>query len=316
MKKLITVIVTLIILLPVGYQDASALSCLYQNPEDRFKSADLVMTAEALEIVDSFNGKHTWKLKIVEMLSNPQNLFMDIDYVTDAPWDGTTSPATRMEAGETYLLHVNEGEVGACNYPETLSNLTQDQQEVLTKARTAFPLSFSDVSKDHSHYTFIEWAKANGVVTGHPDGTFKPDSTINRAEFTVIILRYYARFIGPMESPTCNDIQQNNSNIYPDVSWSDWHWFSACFATRSGWIHGYPDGTFGPEKNINFAEMSKITTKALVKNFNEGVNSPWYKQYTDELYSRNAVPDSITSIDQLITRGEMVEIIWRLAEGF
>jgi hypothetical protein len=51
---------------------------------------------------------------------------------------------------------------------------------------------FSDVSSGHVNYDAIKYVQDNGIVSGYQDGTFKPDKTINRAEFTKIIVA--ARF--------------------------------------------------------------------------------------------------------------------------
>lgn len=47
--------------------------------------------------------------------------------------------------------------------------------------------SFSDVPPDHAAYEAVEYLKAQGIIGGYPDGTFKPDRTVNRAEAVKII---------------------------------------------------------------------------------------------------------------------------------
>lgn len=46
---------------------------------------------------------------------------------------------------------------------------------------------FSDVPFNHLNAETIDYVQANGIVSGYPDGTFRPDQTINRAEFVKII---------------------------------------------------------------------------------------------------------------------------------
>ncbi len=48
--------------------------------------------------------------------------------------------------------------------------------------------SFSDVPDDHPYIKAIEYLQNNDIVQGYEDGTFRPEQTINRAEFTKVLL--------------------------------------------------------------------------------------------------------------------------------
>ena len=52
----------------------------------------------------------------------------------------------------------------------------------------ALAASFTDVPANHANYDAIEYVKTAGIVIGYTDGTYRPDSFINRAEFTKIII--------------------------------------------------------------------------------------------------------------------------------
>jgi hypothetical protein len=49
--------------------------------------------------------------------------------------------------------------------------------------------SFTDVAKDRWSYTYIETAKAHGVISGYPNGAFVPAKSINRAELAAILVK-------------------------------------------------------------------------------------------------------------------------------
>ncbi len=49
--------------------------------------------------------------------------------------------------------------------------------------------TFSDVPADHPYYDSIEWAAENGITTGYPDGTYRPDDTVTRGEMAVFLKR-------------------------------------------------------------------------------------------------------------------------------
>lgn len=110
----------------------------------------------------------------------------------------------------------------------------------------AFAVSptFPDVSKDHKNFYAVEVLKAASVLGGYPDGTFKPENGINRAEYATVLVN---AILG--ESPDANTYK----NCFPDVT-TEWFAPHICYAKEQGWIAGYPDGTFQPVKNVNRAE--------------------------------------------------------------
>ncbi len=157
---------------------------------------------------------------------------------------------------------------------------------------------FSDVPITHPNSDAILYAQENGIVQGYPDETFKPDKTINRAEFTKIIMETV--FPGSSEGENC----------FPDVR-TDWFAKYVCDAVDRVIINGYPDGTFKPGEQINFVEAAKIIVLAF--NFEYDTDAEiWFKGYVDILANKNAIPTSINAFDKKITRGEMTEIIYRL----
>ena len=86
-------------------------------------------------------------------------------------------------------------------------------------------------------------------MTGYPDGTFRPDAPITRAEFATIACRFEELTAG---KATFSDV--------PDSYWGAKY---INFAAARGWVTGYPDGTFGPQKNITRAEVVTITCRLL-----------------------------------------------------
>jgi len=49
---------------------------------------------------------------------------------------------------------------------------------------------FSDVPATHTHVEGIEWAAGQGIVSGYPDGTFKPNDPVSRGAFATMLKRY------------------------------------------------------------------------------------------------------------------------------
>lgn len=158
--------------------------------------------------------------------------------------------------------------------------------------------SFSDVSTSDPHAAAIEYLQMNGIVQGYADGSFKPNSSINRAEFTKIV-------VGAVTSAPAG------SDCFPDVAKE---WFSApvCYAKAQMFIGGYPDGTFHPERNINLAEALKIVLKSLNVSLDGTEGANWYDIYVSTATKHNYLTQVNTTIDHLVTRGEMAQLIYNI----
>jgi len=165
-------------------------------------------------------------------------------------------------------------------------------------------LSFVDVPDDHENAVAIDYVQDEGIVDGYDDGTYKPDASINRAEFTKIIVEAWF------------DVEDENNNP-SDLPFTDLEeaWYVPYIRTAytEGLIDGYEDGSFHPEYEINFVEAAKIISEASGADLVS--TEIWYLPYVYNLENNGAIPMSILTYDQYITRGEMAEMILRLREG-
>ena len=87
--------------------------------------------------------------------------------------------------------------------------------------------TFSDVKESHWAYKFIATASSNGLVSGYPDGTFRPDQSITRAEAASIINRILNR--GVNETSRLGDFKNFSDNTNP----SAWYYFEIIEAANS-----------------------------------------------------------------------------------
>jgi hypothetical protein len=161
---------------------------------------------------------------------------------------------------------------------------------------------FTDVHSNHPNVEAIAYVKSQGIVEGYSDGTYRPDATINRAEFVKILM-------GTRE----DDQRMCKIAAFSDVDQTAWYATYAHKARCNGLVQGYPDGTFRPANSINFVEAAKILMHAYPFPYDEPQEGdPWYKGYVQAIASQGVIPLSITRFDQYITRGEMAEMIYRL----
>jgi len=95
-----------------------------------------------------------------------------------------------------------------------------------------------------------------GVVTGYPDGTFRPYSGVTRAELAVLMSRFlscdhYAKAIMTAETG------------FSDVRASHWASREIKFFTDTGVFNGYGDGRFGPEDFVTYEQTLKILVEGM-----------------------------------------------------
>ncbi|MBN2306477.1 beta-propeller domain-containing protein [Candidatus Peregrinibacteria bacterium] len=165
---------------------------------------------------------------------------------------------------------------------------------------------FSDVQGEHFNGDAIQFLKDNGIVQGYPDGSYKPDNRINRAEFTKIIIEAIY---------SDEEIEACSAASFPDVPAGEWFSKYVCMAKKHGVVSGYPDGTFKPAGFINFAEASKIIVEAEdVISVSTYIDEAWYAGYVKTLETLRAIPITVQAFDKQITRGEMSEIVYRLED--
>lgn len=96
---------------------------------------------------------------------------------------------------------------------------------------------------------------ALGIIVGFPDGTYRPDQSVTRAEFAKIIVS--ALGIGEAAEYAAG------ATRFPDVTAGHWASGYINVAVDVGVIVGYPDGTFQPENQVTFAEAIKMIVAAL-----------------------------------------------------
>jgi hypothetical protein len=166
------------------------------------------------------------------------------------------------------------------------------------------------------NYEAIEYLRTNNVLRGYTDGTFRADTRITRAEFVSLLTNPF--FLNGQGQNNCvkSKIGSGSTTVfYSDVHTNDWFADDVCTATVDTIIGGYPDGTFKPNHSITFAEAAKVSANVLALNVKDtaSVSDPkWYTAYVLRLADLHAIPTTIRRFDQVITRGQMAEIVFRL----
>ena len=107
---------------------------------------------------------------------------------------------------------------------------------------------FRDVDSTKWYNTYVATLNNAGVITDSRDGYFRPDAAITRAELAAMLAQF---------------AEQKSAAIYfSDVSASHWAAKAIALTANLGWINGYPDGTFGPDKTVTRAELMAMINRA------------------------------------------------------
>ena len=126
---------------------------------------------------------------------------------------------------------------------------------------------FSDVASERWSNRAISTLANAGVISGYPDGTFRPGQTITRAEFAAIAAQF-------------DVVTENVENPFSDTTG---HWAEnlISFAASKGWVGGYTDGTFLPQKAITRAEAMTLINNVLDREVDEEGLLAEAKQWPD-----------------------------------
>lgn len=192
-------------------------------------------------------------------------------------------------------------------YGKNVSLLSADAEKDIQAAasdivnKTA-ETQFRDVPLNQMLGDAINYVKAKGYVAGYADGTFKPSATINRAEFTKILVE--------ATNKTNIELLAQNS-CFKDVPSGQWYTKYVCYAKQQGIISGYPDGTFAPDKGVNVAEALKIVLNTYkIPTPPEGKD--WFTKYWSAATDNGFLKRIPATPARFLTRAEMAELITRV----
>jgi hypothetical protein len=97
---------------------------------------------------------------------------------------------------------------------------------------------FNDVSPSYWARPFIERLADDGIIAGFPDGSFRPDQPVTRAQFAAIVKNAF------------NQPRTRSAPRFTDVSAGYWANAAIADAYGQGFLSGYPNGAFQPEQQI------------------------------------------------------------------
>lgn len=173
---------------------------------------------------------------------------------------------------------------------------------------------FTDVDMNHDYFDAISYLESVEFVSGYSDSTFKPDNPITRGELTKMVVNGQFNPVFIHEPvPKCN------VSPFPDVSLDNKFIDYICKAKEQGIVTGYSDGTYRVDDYITVGESIKIIDMGVDGGNNSNQELPilfnserLFMPYIESLRISGALPISMESIDENVTRGEVAEMVYRL----
>lgn len=173
----------------------------------------------------------------------------------------------------------------------------------------AFGATPANDYKSHWAKETIHLALSSGIASGYPDGSFRSDNAITRAEFFSLVNNVF-KFTNSAQT------------TYTDVSSNAWYAPTIEKAHAAGYLSGYPDGSIQPNDNISRQEAASIisilkslTSASNTLNFTDKLSiADWSKQAVIAVTEANIMigyPDNSFKPKAQITRAEALVVITR-----
>ncbi|MFS0725211.1 Ig-like domain repeat protein [Paenibacillus sp. 1P07SE] len=203
---------------------------------------------------------HTLVSSIYEILSNLEGTFnkaITISFVFDSSRLTSEDMVSIFYYDEDEQVWIDIGGVIDGNtISVSVDHLTKFAVFAVDKRETEIPslesVTFTDTGSHWGGDT-IRRAAAKGVVNGYPDGSFRPDHPVTRAEFLVMLSSV-------VQMPESSDARMAFTDDAKIGAWAQ----SAVYASQqAGIVTGYSDGSFRPEAPITRVEMAMMVARAL-----------------------------------------------------
>ena len=167
----------------------------------------------------------------------------------------TLAPIPEMLNGEdhyAYLLGYEDGTVrpnGSISRAEVATVLFRLLKDDVRMQNLTKDNAYSDVSDTAWYAAAVSTLSKMGVISGYPDGTFRPNAPITRAEFAAMIARF-------------DETAKSTDTPFTDISG---HWAENAIgkAYGNGWVEGSSKTVFCPESNLTRAETATLLNRVL-----------------------------------------------------
>lgn len=162
-----------------------------------------------------------------------------------------TTPKLNTSDHFAYVQGYPDGTVkptGNITRVETAAILFRLMDEGSRKTYYSTKSGFRDVATGSWYNTYVATLNNAGVITDSSNGYFRPNEAITRAELAAMLANFTET--------------AGAANYFNDVSASYWAANAIAICAKLGWITGYPDGSFRPDRNVTRAELMAMINRA------------------------------------------------------
>ncbi|MDD3889183.1 MAG: S-layer homology domain-containing protein [Syntrophomonadaceae bacterium] len=207
---------------------------------------------------------------------------LDIDPVSPEWVKTSVSPVEALLAyqlADGSFAHIKDGNSNIIATEQALLALGDyiNESSVYSRLKnnigqTAKSSGNSDIRADYWAYESINNLVKGGVMNGYPDGTFRPEKPITRAEFAKVIT---------LASGT-RDIDSTKPVVFTDAGPGHWAGAYINVCVSKDWMQGVGNQTFSPDSTLKGAQL--ITVVSRIKGLQVDAKiegDEWYKPYVD-----------------------------------
>ncbi|MBW4622791.1 MAG: fasciclin domain-containing protein [Cyanosarcina radialis HA8281-LM2] len=180
--------------------------------------------------------------------------------------------------------------------PNAISLTASAQETQPTSPTQTLPpptsANFPDVASDYWARPFIQGLAARNIITGFPDGNFRPEEPVDRAEFAAMLANAFEG----------NPTRQLTENQFSDVPGDYWATSAIREAYETGFLSGYPNGEFRPNQEIPKVQAIVALANGLNLTSANPASGDLNTYYTDA----NAIPEYAVGPVTVATQGNLV----------
>lgn len=230
MKNLLRILFSTILLtLIIGTQSASAEDCMHDPIYPKNWTAE-VTTGVRVRSIPCMETS-------IVLSTLPVGEIVQVIAETDGYYQIKTANGTEGWVGQWLISQTNKTfQAQSTSIPTTVTPVTTE--------------TLPDI-RGHKNEAAIWSLYYSGIISGHQDGYFRPDSTLNRAEILKIVLEATIPNFDQYKT------SQNNS-CFTDISPDMWYTHYVCYSKEKNIVQGYSDGSFKASNPVTRAEAVKI----------------------------------------------------------
>ena len=246
--------------------------------------------------------KKLWALGLCGILVINMNSMAYADVLDDIIGSSTIEDTEDAENTEDVYTDVDNEDVTGNDITVTDENIAK------------YSVLFSDID-NHWAKEWIKNAVGLGFVSGYEDGTFKPDRTITRAEFSTMLNK-------------AMKIEITENINFSDVREKEWCYKEIQKSVAAGFFSGYENNTFRPNNPIKREEVAKVVAGAITTGNIDGEGATllkdystiqeWAKDSVNTVYNKGYIlgyPDKTYMPSKALTRAEAVKIIFEIVDN-